>query len=945
MIGAATGSLQNFLETVIDLQEQEGDDSRGVQLSNENNRDSDVQINSLVFRLQPPDDASVAPIPRGFPIPSSSSSSSSSYVLAVLASDDFVNASRLDEVIRSRLGLETDERRPLLALAPSSRVVDLCGFEPGTVPPFGLSPPPILTVVDKSLLEQSRHWMVGGGGISGQYCRFQLDVLLGMDRVVVEDFRDQRNQNKASESEGVLSYAPSSFFSTIKPFFPVETPALDVAKQVIKDSAVHNPLKPVDVSFVGRLGRVRRMARRLVFCDVMPLEADTKTTDENKVDHTWRSAVTGQDMSVQLIAGKTLCQHMGIEQGEQMLRKGMQRGQIVWIRGKTNVGNRESLRNWVEKQSMDIVVWDCTIMVPDLSLLDLSTPTPKAAVTRQPSSEHSTSMPGVIPDDEPRTYRGKERTLLPPGMTPLRLEHVFSTQHKVVVIESIETVREFSRDLNQLMTKDNYGVELAGLDCEWKPNFLLETKEEVQPVLVLQISLHSLEKVYLWDLQSLLRPLLDPKEPLTSLEEEISEVFSTFFGSTRFVKVGFQLINDIRRLAASYPHLSGFANVEAVLELSTFAKKSMYMSQQSNSRTITSSLRSMVEYFLGYGLDKTEQISDWSQRPLSDSQKEYAALDAAVTPLLLQKAMESIQARIFVEPKLQVGRWLDDTAFSRAIQSWRFLFLDPDNLVAIRRLQAKRTVGDSVYVVSQCWRTNNVPPLEPSVPTEDGPYTDASGIFKIPSKLVYLKGHENQVLTVINQYLGTRLAKTKDRCVAALLRGVPAVAEQLENGARLDFPQRSGYVEFADASVLFVNMPMRPWARKARSYPNEWLEDGQILTWFLRENEWKKGSAPFAENLLDPTRPVYLFVRAGKGHFLCCGRCRVVQDVSNTTNKKNWDLVKLYLTLLDWKDLIGSSEFLALVNPGKYTCDNLFAQPDDDSSLISSSVTWNEDME
>ena len=127
----------------------------------------------------------------------------------------------------------------------------------------------------------------------------------------------------------------------------------------------------------------------------------------------------------------------------------------------------------------------------------------------------------------------------------------------------------------------------------------------------------------------------------------------------------------------------------------------MYLSQQPGSRTVTSSLRAMVEYFLGHGLDKTEQVSDWSERPLSDTQKEYAALDAAVAPKLLERVMEPIHARIFAGSNLQMGRWLDDTAFSRAIQSWRFLFLDPSNAVAIRRLQAKPTVGRNVFVISQ----------------------------------------------------------------------------------------------------------------------------------------------------------------------------------------------------------------------------------------------------
>lgn len=40
------------------------------------------------------------------------------------------------------------------------------------------------------------------------------------------------------------------------------------------------------------------------------------------------------------------------------------------------------------------------------------------------------------------------------------------------------------------------------------------------------------------------------------------------------------------------------------------------------------SLKWLVEQVLGSALDKTEQCSDWSMRPLTQSQVEYAALDA-----------------------------------------------------------------------------------------------------------------------------------------------------------------------------------------------------------------------------------------------------------------------------------------------------------------------------
>lgn len=48
------------------------------------------------------------------------------------------------------------------------------------------------------------------------------------------------------------------------------------------------------------------------------------------------------------------------------------------------------------------------------------------------------------------------------------------------------------------------------------------------------------------------------------------------------------------------------------------------------------SLQAQVEMRLGFQLDKTEQRSDWSRRPLSAEQLNYASLDAACTLLLYE---------------------------------------------------------------------------------------------------------------------------------------------------------------------------------------------------------------------------------------------------------------------------------------------------------------------
>ncbi len=52
------------------------------------------------------------------------------------------------------------------------------------------------------------------------------------------------------------------------------------------------------------------------------------------------------------------------------------------------------------------------------------------------------------------------------------------------------------------------------------------------------------------------------------------------------------------------------------------------------------SLQAQVEAHLGFQLDKTEQRGDWSRRPLSEEQINYASLDAVCTLLLFEKQVE-----------------------------------------------------------------------------------------------------------------------------------------------------------------------------------------------------------------------------------------------------------------------------------------------------------------
>jgi hypothetical protein len=311
---------------------------------------------------------------------------------------------------------------------------------------------------------------------------------------------------------------------------------------------------------------------------------------------------------------------------------------------------------------------------------------------------------------------------------------------------------------------------------------------------------------------------------------------------------------------------------------------------------------------------------------------EYAALDAVVTPAIVEKLMESVEAKFFTKP--QLGRWVDDVSFSKFITSWRFLFLETDDDKAIRKLKAKRIVGNS-FVVTQFWVSGEEAPKLPSPPANggEGPYTDTDGVLRVPSRMITIHEAQCEIGSIIAPLLGELVGKSKDRCIARLLSGNSG----LPQGSKLDYAQRAGYVEFDDGAMLFVNLPSTAGWGQRRRYPNEWLEDGQIMTWFLKENEWRGGTTSLAQKLTaqngEKSPAILLFVRSGKGSFVCCGECRIVdldeKDKTSDDPSEAWALVKLHLILTNWSDLQSCYEFRELVNPSRAVMDDSSNGSDD----------------
>lgn len=130
--------------------------------------------------------------------------------------------------------------------------------------------------------------------------------------------------------------------------------------------------------------------------------------------------------------------------------------------------------------------------------------------------------------------------------------------------------------------------------------------------------------------------------------EAFASVLERLMKANHIAKVGLRGTEDLERLAASYPLLAGCRTAEFLIEIEervaernledVMTPPNTEPSRRSprSPRTIHSSLddaksiNRFAEKYLGKSLQMTMSISDWNQRPLSERQLCYAALNALV---------------------------------------------------------------------------------------------------------------------------------------------------------------------------------------------------------------------------------------------------------------------------------------------------------------------------
>lgn len=152
------------------------------------------------------------------------------------------------------------------------------------------------------------------------------------------------------------------------------------------------------------------------------------------------------------------------------------------------------------------------------------------------------------------------------------------------------------------------GEDFVGIDAEWKP---VMTKGVVENPSILQLS--SKNHAIIVDILAL------------TYSERLNEMLTRLFSSHETAIVGFGLHTDLDVFARQHQNLDAFKFINRFIDAQTY-----YGALCNNGDRRPTGLAKVARALFGKEICKVERMSNWESRPLKDSQRHYAALDAFI---------------------------------------------------------------------------------------------------------------------------------------------------------------------------------------------------------------------------------------------------------------------------------------------------------------------------
>ena len=178
-------------------------------------------------------------------------------------------------------------------------------------------------------------------------------------------------------------------------------------------------------------------------------------------------------------------------------------------------------------------------------------------------------------------------------------------------------------------TREGY-PPVVGMDGEWKPG-------SRTPVSILQIATRT--DAFVVDLFAVAK-----REAPADCQQAFDSFLHELLTSEDVYKLGFSFGYDLTRMKASYPHLASLRNQSEPRQLVDV--KQLAHAASANRSNLRVGLATLTKMVVGATLSKQEQCSDWSRRPLTNAQLQYAAADAFYLNLIFDKSIEKSHGKL-----------------------------------------------------------------------------------------------------------------------------------------------------------------------------------------------------------------------------------------------------------------------------------------------------------
>ena len=496
--------------------------------------------------------------------------------------------------------------------------------------------------------------------------------------------------------------------------------------------------------------------------------------------------VLSADATWQLIVGKTLHGRLGSKAARKLTRA-LKPGAVISATGRAQLNPRLT--------GPDLVARSLEILETESPALDAkretAAPKPAAPAPRSPPPPSPTGTGTTV-----------ARAPLPAS--------------PCLLVDDASSLEQLSTGMDAAISNS----EPIGIDAEWRPRSLSSREDEAEtPLALLQIATPT--RTFVIDMIAI------SSDPALALS--LQSIVRRVMRAPTVSKLGFAMQEDLRRVEAALPGATEGA--EALFDLQDGATRALGFPKRK-----VVGLAASCESLLSMVVDKTEQTSDWSARPLTASQLAYAATDASVL-IPLANAL---------------GR-----------DSWTSLLLSSGSQAAQQSRRPplsdeEREKRKAAGLALREQRRAAAPPPTPPPPT-------------ISTRALPLAGLD----TLLSDYLGPPIGQRSK--VLRLCAGQRALQD---TDMQLAAAGGGGLTLWADgAACLFINTAN---SNRRGSYRNIfWREHrGELagslcFSWYLGRGQ--RLTDPSMRALLNPEKPTLLFCRRQPSRpYRCCGRLTAV---------------------------------------------------------------------